>query len=376
MTKLLAVWGVLAAIFCVTAARGADQRSAVWEKNKLAIVRIKVTGRNPQGEAVPARYGVGVVVRSRGEIITAAQMIGQDSEWNQIPSGLDRQIEISGLDTFRIIKPLGNASARLIPSLNVAILTITAEGLSTARVAEYAPDELATFVTIAWEPQNSIPEAVSTDGVPTDRGRDGDVLTVRFPAIDGYFGAGVFDAESNLVGIVYKRRDASRLLAVPSYLFNQFLSPDGSAGRRAGDTVLTAFLNVKFSTPTSDSPDAMLKSFNLNVTNEENQPVFLDPSLRCLGTDLSKESTLEPLMVRFKSNEVTRISSKDTASIVFEYSDTSPVVLKGAAEARRFWTVDGSKTVPQFSCIYAYTVGGKLRLGATAPALFVRHVVP
>lgn len=374
--KVLPVWSVLAIVFCVATAHSADQRSAVWEKNKLAIVRIKVTGRNPQSEAVPARYGVGVIVRSKGEIITAAQVIGQDSEWNQTPGGLDRQIEVFGLDAFRIIKALGNASARQIPSLNVAILTITAEGLSAARVAERAPDELATFVTIAWEPQKSVPEPVSTDGVPTDRGTDGDVLTLRFPAIDGYLGAGVFDAESNLVGIVYKQKDASRLLAIPNYLFGQFLSPDGSSGKSASDTVSTAFLNVKFSTPTSDSPDAMLKSFNLIVTNEGNQPVFLDPSLRCLGTDLSKESTLEPLMVRFKSKDVTRIPSKDTASIVFEYSDTSPVVLTDAAGTKRFWTVEGGRTVPQFSCIYAYTVGGKLRLGATAPALFVRHVIP
>src|SRR4051794_40084736 len=83
-------------------AQSADLRSSVWENNELAVVRVTVRARNAQGDAVAARSGVGVVVRPNGVIVTAAQAIGQDSDWYRKPDGPDRQIEIFGVDANQI----------------------------------------------------------------------------------------------------------------------------------------------------------------------------------------------------------------------------------------------------------------------------------
>jgi S1-C subfamily serine protease len=135
---VLTVLAILSPAINPALAQGID-RNGVWSTNKQAVVKIQVTGRNASGAAVPVRKGSGVIIRSNGVILTALHVVGQENEWFESPNGRDRKIEVFGIDNYGIERPLGVASARPVPSLDIAILTITANNLVGAVEAEGVP---------------------------------------------------------------------------------------------------------------------------------------------------------------------------------------------------------------------------------------------
>ena len=178
-------------------------REAVWDKNWRTVVQLRVSGNDANCNPVRVRTGSGVIVRSNGTIITALDVVGRDEEWNELPGGVvERKVEVVGLDSNRIKRALGEASVRAIPSVDIAILNITAEGLSEADATEMRARDLATIVGILWGPDENAPQPVSGDLLPTDRGRYGDMLTVQMAVSPGHSGSGVFGADRKLVGII------------------------------------------------------------------------------------------------------------------------------------------------------------------------------
>lgn len=216
---------------------GSIDRTEIWNANKRAVVRVQVTGRDANGTAVRARSGSGVIVRSDGVVVTAGHVVGADAEWFEQPgkTGVrDRQVEIFALDGNGIERPLGQASVTVLAPYDAALLHLTANDLPTAKMADAAPDELASVVAILWDPDSHQPEPVTGDLVPTDRGVHGDRLTVRLGVVEGNSGSGVFGADNKLVGIVTNQLGSTRALVVPTYLFARFLPP-ASPGRPASN---------------------------------------------------------------------------------------------------------------------------------------------
>jgi hypothetical protein len=190
-------------------------RDAIWNANKQGAVRIKVSGRDASGKPTPARTGTGIIVRSSGVIATAAQVVGQDAEWEETPSGPNRVIEVFGLDVNDIERPMGKASSRLLSGLDIAILNITANDLFEPAMAGASPAKLDSVVAILWDPESSRPAPVRGDLIPTDGGKDGEKLTILLPVTEGHSGSGVFDCDNRLVGIITNRRGGTRVLATP-----------------------------------------------------------------------------------------------------------------------------------------------------------------
>jgi hypothetical protein len=85
-------------------------------------------------------------------------------------------------------------------------------------------------VAIIWDPELVQPQPVSADLVPTDRGRYGDLLTIRLAVIEGHSGSGVFSADNKLIGIITNQRSNTEALAVPTYLLAPFLPPRQKTG--------------------------------------------------------------------------------------------------------------------------------------------------
>jgi S1-C subfamily serine protease len=223
-SKVILAGLLIAFSFILPAFSQAIDRTSVWEANKQMVVKIKVTGRNAAGVPIPPRGGSGVVVRPDGTMITALHVVGDDADWFDTPGGRDRHIEVIGLDNNGVERSLGSASARQVPSLDIAILKIAASNLPSAIVADAVPSQLSTVVAIRRDPDSRQPEPVSGDLVPTDRTRVGDNLTVRLAVTPGDSGSGVFGADNKLVGIITNQLPNNRVLAVPAYAFASLLA--------------------------------------------------------------------------------------------------------------------------------------------------------
>lgn len=220
-------WLYLLAMLIVVAPFSAHSQSidrrGIWASNKQAVVKIIVTGQDAAGNPVSPRRGTGVIVRSNGTIVTALHVVGRDDEWKQTPAGLQRRIEVFSLDDKDVERPLGIASAKPVPSIDVALLSLTASNLSAATVSDAVVDDLAPIVAIIWDPATAVPRPVSGDLEPTDKGKYGDNLTVVIAVLPGHSGSGVFDTKGHLVGVVTNKLDEFRALAIPVHQFTYAL---------------------------------------------------------------------------------------------------------------------------------------------------------
>ncbi len=201
-------------------------RNMVLSLNKQSVVKITVTGRDASGQTVRARTGSGVIVRANGSLVTAQHVVGKDEDWFELPGGKrDRRVEVFNLNSFGVQQSLGTATVRVLPGIDIALLSISASNLTEVNLAETRIDELNSVVGILWDPDNNVPEPVSGDLVPTDRGRFGDLLTVRMAVVEGNSGSGLFDKNNRLVAIVTNQLGSSRALAVPVDRFIATLPP-------------------------------------------------------------------------------------------------------------------------------------------------------
>jgi hypothetical protein len=217
----MACAAVLVPLYSAAQTTSPDRRS-VWEANKQKVVRLKVTGRAPDGQLAPPRSGSGVIIGASGTVVTAAHVVGEDAEWFMTPTGqIEREIEVFALDQNDIVRSLGKATSTRVPSHDLAILHLTAERLPEAKIDSKAPDPFGTAIAMIWDPAAARPDAVSADLQPTDTGHNGDVLTLRLAVIEGHSGSGVFGADSRLIGIITNKLDANRALAEPA----RFLIP-------------------------------------------------------------------------------------------------------------------------------------------------------
>jgi Trypsin-like peptidase domain len=211
---------------CGPAAAEPVDRNVVWSLNKQSVVKILVSGRNPGGSPVAQTIGSGVIVRSNGVVVTALHVVGKDEDWFELPGGRrDRKVEVLSLNSNGIPQSLGTASVRAVPGVDIAILSLTASGLHEAELTDARPEELSSVVGILWDPDLNQPEPVSGDLVPTDRGRFGDLLSVRMAVVEGNSGSGLFGSNSKLAAVVTNQLGASRALAVPVDQFQSFLPP-------------------------------------------------------------------------------------------------------------------------------------------------------
>ncbi|WP_316224615.1 MULTISPECIES: serine protease [unclassified Bradyrhizobium] len=201
-------------------------RNVVWSLNKQSVVKVLVTGRDATGSPIAQRVGSGVIVRSNGVVVTALHVVGKDEDWFELPGGRrDRKVEVLSLNSNGIPQSLGIASVRAAPGIDIAILTLTASGLHEAELTDARPEELSSVVGILWDPDLNQPEPVSGDLVPTDRGRFGDLFTVRMAVVEGNSGSGLFAPNAKLAAIVTNQLGSSRALAVPTDQFQSFLPP-------------------------------------------------------------------------------------------------------------------------------------------------------
>jgi hypothetical protein len=201
-------------------------RNIVWSLNKQSVVKILVSGRDAGGSPVAQRVGSGVIVRSNGVVATALHVVGRDDDWFEMPGGRrDRKVEVLSLNANGIPQSLGTASVRAVPGVDIAILTLTATSLHEVELTDARPEELSSVVGILWDPDLNQPEPVSGDLVPTDRGRFGDLFTVRMAVVEGNSGSGLFAGNSKLVAVVTNQLGPSRALAVPVDQFFSFLPP-------------------------------------------------------------------------------------------------------------------------------------------------------
>ena len=202
---------------------------AVWNKNWPAVVQLKVTGRYANGDPAPVQTGTGVMVRADGTIITALHVVGPDDDWFELPGGArERKVEVIGLDSNQVKRPLGEASVRPVPSIDIAILNITAQQLPAADVATIRPRDLASTVAILWDPTENLPHPMNGQLLPTDKGQYGDRLTVQMPVDPGNSGSGIF-GDRTLIEIVTNALGSFRALAVPADTFLPFLPEKSSA---------------------------------------------------------------------------------------------------------------------------------------------------
>lgn len=193
-------------------------RGAVLERYRTAVVRVEVTGRDPEGRVALPRLGTGVVVGANGLILTAGHVVGRDEDWDETSPGSGlraRTVKVTGLDADGAERTLGEASVEPIPGQDLALLLVRPRTPREVPLAEQAPADIESVVALLWEP-GGVPEAVTADLAPTDRARFGGRLTVRLGVVVGNSGSGLFDAQLRLVGVVVSRIDAQRALAVPA----------------------------------------------------------------------------------------------------------------------------------------------------------------
>ncbi len=143
--------------------------------------------------------------------------------------------------------------------------------------------------------------------------------------------------------------------------------------RDTGDPLEAIITNPVFTDVTKRGEKPTLASINLNIHNGGSQTAIIEPTMRCLGTDLRGATSTEPLLILFKATSSSKIAARDTESIMFKYDSTSPIDLQNAESAKLFWSIRG-KVIDQFSCIFNYTYGNRIRPGITSPAPFLETV--
>jgi hypothetical protein len=202
----------------------APDRSKVLSAHRTALVRIEVEGRNAEGRVAPTRCGTGVVVGANGVIVTAGHVVGKDADWAETPGGLrDRMVKVTGLDERGVSYSLGTAQVWHIPNHDVALLTVNAQGLQAAVLADQVPPDDASLVALLWEP-GRVPEPVAADLVPTDQSRHSG-LTIRIGVVEGNSGSGLFDAQLRLTGIILNQDGEHRALAIPAAWIKPTIKP-------------------------------------------------------------------------------------------------------------------------------------------------------
>jgi S1-C subfamily serine protease len=261
-TALLLLTIVLAAV----ATAQEISREMIWNENRQTAVQVKVSGRDADGTPVSVRTGSGVIVDPAGTIVTALHVVGRDEDWYQIPGsdgGRDRKIEVIGLDSNGITRPLGEASVSPVPSVDIAALYITATGLPAAKLADERPGELAPVVVILWKPDSNQPQPIRGDLVPTDRGKYGDLLTVEMSVVPGHSGSAVFDRAGKLVGIITNQLGDTQALLVPVDRFPPIRRDgDGSSFRvqslpRVDELYSDSVIGLRFGDTPEDAETAL-----------------------------------------------------------------------------------------------------------------------
>jgi hypothetical protein len=206
------------------------------------------------------------------------------------------------------------------------------------------------------------------------------IQTANMQVTKGQSGSPVFDGEGQLAGIVRGEftadgEGADIYYIVPIGLAKNLLLlanvTEGTCVPRQKD------VEARIAMPTIDNnydPNNPTFAMSLLVTNRSNEPIFVNPSLRCLGGDIPVNG-LETPSVQFHSTDPTRLNANETVAVKFKYDDSSPQVFNDREEMLRFWSV-GGKTVDRLSCIYAYERADKTRLAATPPEVFLMDLVP
>lgn len=209
---------ILLALAGSMASAQAPDRAAILEKYSSSVVRITVEGRTPE-DRPNRRIGTGVIVSPDGDILTAKHVVGDDAEWAETAPGSRlpaRTVTVTRLDEHGVQYPLGTAGVWIIPGYDLALLTVNAINLPSVQLSRRLPNPNTSVVALLWEPGSGVPEAVTSDLVPTDRARYGRLLTARISVAEGHSGSGLFDSQLQLVGIVVNKIDGQRALAVPA----------------------------------------------------------------------------------------------------------------------------------------------------------------
>jgi hypothetical protein len=156
----------------------------------------------------------------------------------------------------------------------------------------------------------------------------------------------------------------------------------GYEGKAAAGTIeVWLGKNEKPAAPTSTVATIAGKSagdgdYTIVFKNLGDTPITIDPTLRCLGTDLGAEATTKPETYILQASSQRLVAPKGESAITFSYSGNAPVAFDTAVGARNFWTVDGSLT-SKLGCIYGYDGGvSKFAIGKTEPLADLQTIVP
>ena len=204
--------------------------NAAWTANYQAIVHVKVFGNRKDGNRDPI-FGSGVIIGPDGEILTALHVVGDDSDWDTTTGGRpDRTIEVFSLDRNGNEQRLGEATARPLPGVDIALLFTNGSCVAPAIIASLQTEKerrVTSGIAFFWEAHSHLPKPVSVRLAPADKARYADKLTVSRQVLDGYSGSGIFDADNKLVAIITNKDefDPSESLAIPVRAFSQLLPP-------------------------------------------------------------------------------------------------------------------------------------------------------
>lgn len=202
----------------------------IWQDLKGAFVKIEVNGRDLSGTPRRPAFGTGIIVSTKGDIVTSLHVVGES--WFRNPDGtLDRSVTVYGLDDQGRVRPLGDASVTPVIGLDIAILAINGDSPVHAVVAQSRPKGLDRVVVVPWDPMLAVPGPVGASLTVTDRAKYGDRLTVNVSLIEGNSGSPVLSETGELIGIVTNIIDGKRAVAVPAELFERSLPNAGGGGR-------------------------------------------------------------------------------------------------------------------------------------------------
>ncbi len=231
---------------CVVAQSDPNNLDKIWSTAGRTVVKITVTGTNSEGVRIQPRYGTGIIVKP-GVILTARHVVGKDADWKRDGGGnLLRVVEVSVLnDNFRETS-IGSAGVRLIPELDVAVLTVNGEGYRTTDVASRRPGRFDQVVVLPWPPGKPQPRLRLVQLTTTDRADDGDVLTIYFTVVEGYSGTPVLNLAGELVGIVTNQKEADTSLAQPADLFKTYLPAGYATNAPSVDSVPAGTLSYTY----------------------------------------------------------------------------------------------------------------------------------
>ena len=177
--------------------------SAVYEKNKAAVVQINVTGTLRATNQVDDRLGTGFLIHRDGYVITAGHVVGANTEWQESPNGkLSRSVGVKILGTER---PVSVTVLYVDQQLDLALLRVSCPSACPTVVLAPAPvlRPAIPVRAVVWSGGAKSEPRSGTTANENDWSYGGAIKLIMNNIEEGHSGAPVFDAHNGyVIGVV------------------------------------------------------------------------------------------------------------------------------------------------------------------------------